>query len=78
MVLKSKPRRRDLLRAVEQGREAMRVLAAVVIDRGNGVLRVDREAFQRLRPDTRVEVHADPLTGNVTLKVTGYVNQTPS
>ena len=75
--MKEKRSRRELLQLVAEGREAMGLLAAVLIDRG-GLIRIEREVFQRLKPETRVEVNRDPLTGNATLKVKGYVNENPS
>ena len=74
--MKLKQSRRELLALVAEGREAMSLLAAVLIDRG-GLIRLDREVFQRLTPETRVEIDRDALTGNATLKVKHYADESP-
>jgi hypothetical protein len=59
--------RRELTRRVEQGRSAMRVLAAVVVEAG-GSMRVKRDSYQSLPPGHHLTVDRDALTGDLILK----------
>lgn len=63
--------RRELVRRMTQGREAIRLLSAIVIEHG-GVLRVERDSYLNQPTTTRLEVHQDPLTGTYTLKASHY------
>lgn len=56
--------RRELTRRMEQGREAMRVLAAAVVESG-GHLRIRRDTYASV--NTQLTVQRDSLTGDLLL-----------
>ena len=56
-----------MLRRVEQGRNAMRVLAALVTHMG-GAARVPRDTFETLPIGHRLEVEREALTGDLILR----------
>lgn len=58
--------RRELTRRMEQGREAMRVLGAVVHEAG-GHIRIKRDTIPALPRDHSVTVVRDSLTGDLIL-----------
>lgn len=60
--------RRELTRRMEQGREAMTVLAAVVHEAG-GSLRVKRNTMGSLPVGHKLTVTREPLTGDLILTV---------
>ncbi len=51
--------RRQLTKRAEQGRQAMKMLAAVVSEYGGGIVRVPIGVYQQMDPTTRVEVELD-------------------
>lgn len=59
--------RRELARRVEQGRSAMRTLAAAVVDAG-GTLRISRTTFDALPVGHRMTVEREPLTGDILVR----------
>lgn len=59
--------RRELARRVEQGRSAMRTLAAAVVDAG-GTLRISRNTFESLPVGHRLTVDREPLTGDLIVR----------
>lgn len=59
--------RRELTRRMEQGREAMRVLAAVVVQAG-GMVRVQRDVFGNLPVGHTLTATRDALTGDLILR----------
>lgn len=59
--------RRELARRVEQGRTAMRTLAAAVVDAG-GTLRITRNTFDSLPIGHRLTVEREPLTGDLIVR----------
>ncbi len=71
MSTKPKLSRRQLLARAEQGRAAMRMLAAAIIEYGGGLktLRVPVETYREMDPTTRVEVELSELTATYILKV---------
>jgi hypothetical protein len=66
-MMKKHLSRRELTRRMEQGKEAMRVLAAVVVDAG-GTIRVKRDSYQHLPTGHRLTVDRDTLTGDLILR----------
>ena len=59
--------RRELARRVEQGRSAMRTLAAAVVEAG-GTLRITRNTFDSLPVAHRMTVEREPLTGDLIVR----------
>jgi hypothetical protein len=59
--------RRELARRVEQGRSAMRTLAAAVVEAG-GMLRISRNTFESLPVGHRLTVNREALTGDLILR----------
>lgn len=66
-LMKKHLSRREMQRRMEQGRQAMRVLAAVVVEAG-GTLRVSRDVFEGLPPTHQMSVERDPHTGDLVLR----------
>lgn len=60
--------RREMLRRIDQGKLAMRALAAAVVDAG-GTLIVKRDTFDNLPLEHRFESSRDTLTGDIILRV---------
>lgn len=65
-LMQKKLSRRELQRRMEQGREAMRVLAAAIVTAG-GRIRIPRDTYGSLPRDHRMTVTRDPLTGDLLL-----------
>jgi hypothetical protein len=61
--------RRELLRRTEQGREAMRVLAAAVVTAG-GRIRIPRDTYEGLPRNHKVNVIREDLTDDLILEAT--------
>ena len=59
--------RREMGRRLEQGKSAMRVLAAAIVQRG-GVMRIHRETYDALPVGHRMSVERDALTGDLILR----------
>lgn len=66
-LIKKHLSRRELVRRMEQGRLAMRVLAAAILEVG-GTLRVKRDTFQSMVPETKCTVDRDAATGDLILR----------
>jgi hypothetical protein len=64
--MQKKLSRRELQRRMEQGREAMRVLAAAVVEAG-GRIRIKRDTYAGLPPNHKLTVTRDELTGDLLL-----------
>ncbi len=60
--------RRELLRRMEQGREAMRCLASAAIAAG-GTLRIPRDVYNNLDRDMKLNVLVEQFTGDILIKV---------
>jgi hypothetical protein len=74
-LIKKHLSRRELVRRMEQGRLAMRVLAAAILELG-GTLRVKRDTFESMVPETKCMVDRDAATGDLILR-TGISGRTP-
>lgn len=59
--------RRELARRVEQGRSAMRTLAAAVVDAG-GTIRITRNTFESLPVGHRLTVEREAMTGDLIVR----------
>ena len=60
--------RRELLRRMEQGREAMRCLASAAVAAG-GTLRVPRDVYNNLDRDMKLNVKVENFTGDILITV---------
>jgi len=62
--------RRELLRRMEQGREAMKCLASAAVAAG-GTLRVPRDVYNNLARDMKLNVKVEDFTGDILIQVPG-------
>jgi hypothetical protein len=59
--------RRELTRRVEQGRGAMRLLAAAAIEAG-GTLRIKRDSYENIPPGHKMQCLRDEHTGDLVVQ----------
>lgn len=60
--------RRELLRRMEQGREAMRCLASAAVAAG-GTLRVPRDVYNNLARNMKLNLKVEQFTGDILIQV---------
>lgn len=59
--------RREMMRRIEQGRDAMKALAAAVVAAG-GTLRIPRDILEGLPKNHKLEAERDAFTGDLILR----------